>query len=791
MKRIVLFIFSVFCLSAAANAQMAPDLDTLGNVWIVTIDDSGSMLNTSSSPWTSANQSPLSLARMVRDRMVGYDFYDKIDFDHDRFVFYRSGYTYNRARGLGYELASAPALDTSFIHHTDARLYRLSGRDELIRKVHDLIATGSYDHQLSFVSQIRTFSVVKTVNMLTKSGENLSFDTFRLLTITDDADQNDQWQVDYKVLATADRVTTPGKTPISQSVRQTIQKYVYNDLTGQGAGVFSPVFTDVSVMPHVWVYEYNTVSSVKDTLQVGVLNVKAHDGKSVIMRTRMRDFGRDSVCSYSVDSIVINGVRHDVDARFEKNYVASVSYKNALRFNKVKVYGEVQLKYHDEIYGEHYRKVAFVQEQLLPSGVLNAIFSILAAIAGTIILGYLLYRIIILPRRMLVRIYDTNGKIVTIRRGFMHNWRNDVEAIVHYDISRNSICKTLARKCRNVEVETAQISGTGKDVLLCSRTRLNISDTELEHTTFENIDAIYQLRQGHYPAILQDVYRKTFISKMYRFYDAASNAFVIWLTGHIISILQKCAPMHYYYYSDVSQYDSLCLEAPSLLNDRKFLIETGRESREVLTLEEQLANKALSIYYGDRTDYGYDALLCYDVFEGKEYWNIIRLDDPTSLWNGLKNVSVIYRFVKDIDAAGQPVNERLLLNYARRKMRRYSLGVLRCDGIQPEEYIRFNISFVPVPGFVSMVEAAEKPRSQLLYSPFADGFIKYKYVALKSNLMDGHLYLSFLPYKYVQPGTMLRRISAQVLRPGDMSSGKLLVEYDDVMYKGVGGKLNF
>jgi hypothetical protein len=251
----------------------------------------------------------------------------------------------------------------------------------------------------------------------------------------------------------------------------------------------------------------------------------------------------------------------------------------------------------------------------------------------------------------------------------------------------------------------------------------------------------------------------------------------------------------------VSKYESICFESPDLLADKKFIIESESKSGKVSpTLEEIIVNKALTIYYSDSAVPTCDALLCYDVYGDKEYWNIIRLDDPTSLHNSLKNAFVVYRYVKEVDEVNMLKNQEVLLAYARKAMRRYSFGVLDCSGVDVPEIADFNVASVPVPGFISMVEYSQKPKAMLLYSPFKDGFIKYKYISLKTSYADGHLYLSFLPYKFVKPDPRvpdsfdeqkLRQLSTELVRTNDWTSGKMTFENDVVTYKGIRADMKY
>ena len=465
----------------------------------------------------------------------------------------------------------------------------------------------------------------------------------------------------------------------------------------------------------------------------------------------------------------------------------------------MKVYGSVQFKYEDDIYGAHYKKVRFVQEQSIPSGVWAIIFTVLGILAGVTVLGYLAYRLIILPRWTVARLYSGDGTDVQIRRGFRWQWKNEVTPIALYEADASGIRSVLVRKHRNVIGAAQEALGEGSSLLICSRVRLNVSDVDLEHSAFDDIDATYVFRQLHYPELLKNVYRQTLISKARRGLVSSHLPLMRRFYTRVIAFLQKVTPMYYYYYNDVTKYDSVCLESPKLLVDKKFIIETAKGAQ-VYSMErhEAVVNKALSIYYFDVKKSYHDALLCYDLIDGKEYWNIVLLDDPTALHNGLKNVSVIYRFVCDADKANKAVKEKALYNYARRKLRRYSLGILDCSDVQPSQTTAFNITSVPVPGFVSFLEFNVKPRAQMIYSPFQDGFIQYKFVSLKSTYDEGHLYLSFLPYKFVREGgklqdpdgQMLVRMSDELVRPQDMSAARMYLSHDEITYRGINIKLN-
>ena len=688
---------------------------------------------------------------------------------------------------------------TGRLRNNDTQLNRLAKllHNAMLHHLYDLMRVGKYDHDLSFVSQIRTFSVVKTVKYLKEAGLEADFNSFKLITITDDADQDDKWRNDYKNLSVADKISR-GRKPISQRTKETIQQYVFNDLTSVGAGAFKEVFADDSKMPHIWVYDYVTLQSMSDTQRRKVLRVGGHDGKHMTFVPKHIYHGEDELCFYGVDSVVVNGVSHVISQNFNKRYEASFPYKNGLRFNDVKVYGSVQFKYEDDIYGPHYRKVRFIQEQMIPSGMWAFIFTVLGILAGITVVGFLVYRFIILPRRTIATIYSGNGSKIKLKRGFRFQWKNEVTPVAHYDHDISSIRNVLVRKCSNVLYTPLENTRMGHDLLIYSRVRLNLSENDIVHTSKEDLDADYQFETGKYPKLLKEVYSETMVARIRTMYHSTSDRIIRWCLRFIIGGLDRCFPVYYYYFSDISQYESICFGSPDLLSDRKFIVETDTGSAKIsLSIEEKIISKALTMYYNDREGVAYDALLCYDVYGDKEYWSIVLLNDPTALHSSLKDVFVIYRYVRDVDSEKMPENQKLLLSYARRAMRGYSIGVRNCVYDLYDDCQSFNITSVPVPGFISMLEHVEKPRALLLYSPFKDGFIKYKYLSLKPNYTDGHLYLSFLPYKYIKPDPelgpgykdqMLIQLSNDVIRTSDWTSGKMVFSHNELKYRGINVK---
>lgn len=795
MKKLYILMLLCTVLPLCAVAESAHDVDSLGNIWIVTIDNSGSMLNTNIVAHQNTNQTPHSLASLVYDRMrKDRRLFSKMNFEKDRFVFYTSGYSYNKGRGLSNELAKAESLDKSFIHHTDAKLHRFSNYRSLLSHIYKLMISLRYNHDLSFVSQIRTFSVVKTVNLLDELGVKDEFNTLRLLTITDDADQNDQWLVDNKHFTAADRVAVG--TPISKRIKDTLQRYVCNDLTGIGAGRFEPLYAQDSSLPHIWEYEYTTIASRRDTLHESIVGVNAVEGNVVRVKVRERTVQGDPVCFYVIDSIVVNGISTIVNRKFTDELSVRVpEYRNGLRYNQVKIYGQIQLRYTDEIYGPHYRKLHFVQMEKCPAGALWTGYMFLIFLVASGVAVYVLYRLVILPRRKLMTIYGGDQSVVSVRRGYKMDWKNQLTTVADYSVSGQKIERVLARKCHNVGKTEDGYDTQRPDVLVCSGARLRFSEECLRRTSFEDLESEYSTHSGDYPELLQEVYGCSLVAKLRVLYFDVSSVFLAKLIRNMITFINWISPIYYYYFDDITKYNAIIIDSPDMLSGRKMVIDVSCCKRDS---ETSAVERILTSYYADDRVTDLDALVCCEIVEDNEFWRIILLNDHAEVQASILNPKLIYRYVKASDETNREIYQKALLAYAKRKLKGHKVGVYNCECQKMTEVLSFNVEVCPIPGFISFMEYKEKPKNQLLYSPFEDGNIRSKYISLDADMADGHLYQSFLPYRVLRKifngapvcESALKRLSEEIVRIESCSAGRMSVDPNKVSYKGVNVEFN-
>lgn len=784
---LVSMMVSVAC-CLSASAQMLPDVDSLGNVWIVTIDNSGSMKSDLHDRYVSPSQ----LAANVRRRLNSDAYLQDVDYKNDRFIFYTSG-LFASVDNFGNKMAQLMPLDSSFISHTDAILHKMSDKQQLVKHITGIMASNDYRYKISFVSQIRTFSVVKTVNLLKERGLADDFNTLRLITITDDADQSDNWDKDYKNIRKGDRIArNAGRKPISEVTSDTIAKYVHSDFRESGKGVFKEVYSaNDESLPHIWVYEYETLQSRRDTIPSPLHLVTAKDGKEVSFRAAKRRIQGDSVCFFTIDSLVVNGVALACDEHFFGKDSIAVEYKNGLRFNDVRLCGSVQLKYDDEIYGEHYRKLYFVHEAAVPSGIFYVVFLILFIAACILVVGYLAYRFIWLPLSELMRIYDPSGNPIIVKRGFGFMWDNEFVPLADYEASASGLSSVVVRKDRKVSGVSTQIASSGTDLLICSRDRLFLSEQAEEHNSHEDIYNIYYARSADYPPVLKAVYESSSVARLRAKSRGLSWRLLRKPIDLLVNLINFISPTYYYYFKDITACESLCMES-FLLPGKKYIIsvqQTGAGT--VRSVEERIINKALNHYYSTDTMRPCDALLCYDTYGDKIYWSVVVLDDQTSMQPSLRNVHIAYRYVCDFDSAWLENDVKRLLAYSRRFLRHKRICVLDCRTILSAGAVCFKMTSVPLPGFVSVIESVARPKAHLVYSPFADGILPQKYVSFARCKYDGLLYVSFLPYPDVRRSHkqgaqhLMRRLSANIVRTNDHTASYMSFGHNEFTFRDI------
>ena len=430
-------------LSQTMSSRMT-DMDSLGNIWIVTIDKSGSMVQRSTYglPKSCTKQNVYDcLHEHVQKSLSECNVLKSLDFSTDRFIFLRSGYPYYPLR------KNEPPLDDCFIRHTDGQFHSFKKADDLFNLILYIIDTIDYNYNTSWVSQIQTFSLVKALRSLHEIQQDIVFNKLYVVTITDDADGTTQWEKDYQLIKSFD-------TNKVEEISRTNSKYIYNVITKQGAGYFKPVFVSDHRQPHLTITCYQTLQGKSNVCDAAnVYKLCPTNGKTLKLFTR-KTFNGDKICFTVLDSFKINGRAYPVGQKYTKSTIKlNQDYAQKSDWNHVELFGTVQVEYNDSILGTHYKQIRFTQAIDKMSVAMVVKRGGLAVSLLTVLVAVLWFVFKYIPNRELFKIY-TGSKVYTVKRGFHCQWSSENTQILSVRTYANADVSILCARHPNISSET-------------------------------------------------------------------------------------------------------------------------------------------------------------------------------------------------------------------------------------------------------------------------------------------------------------------------------------------------
>ena len=772
LKIIIVGIVTTVAFISLTSAQHEiRNVDSLGTIWIITTDKSGSML-------LLGNASKI--AENVCGRLANNSHLDTIDYTKDRFVFFTSGYSWDNNIGLGNCITTDARFDSCFIHHTDKQLHYINNKSALITHIKDVISANDYKHQLSFVSHIRVFSLVKAIEFLKFQDENRNFNKINIITITDDAEQNDQWLTEYKTLKKIDRsmkeknkievIGKPVRNKVDEISKITTQ-YVYTELNRKGGGELKEVFSDEDNIPRIWIYSYATVQSqAQDIGNAAIFNIEANDGKKVVLTPLSDLYGSDSICFYFIDSIKINNLSFSINQQFNHQWQDRFTYDNKLKYNDITLSGNFQILYTDSIYGKHYKKISFTQNAELPSGFLISTVSNVAIILLISLVIFLIYWLLILPNKILFVIYSNQEKKYVIKRGYKYQWQKGIIPVLSCILYNDSMA-VICKKHRNIKTKTStKISDTKNRFLICSKYELPISvlhnNNKISSET--DIEDYFSARSGDYSNLLKNIYRKTWLYKC-REVCCKSRYKLIRIIGDLYVTIDKLFCKKYYY--TISQETSNIIFQHPILYGRKFFIEMDKaKQNSVIDVNQQFNIKCLNQYYDDISNKKYNALICYGTEDKTIYWNVLLLDFKKNDNISLKQIYNTYQYKQELPEKKEKQilqNLKLLKKIVKKQVKNcHKIKDYKIDSVTQKNIHQFEITEVSYPGFIYLIEdTIGKQKSQEVYSPFKKGLEKeMKVFVERVKKKNAHLYRTFLPPTIIKGnGSLIKEISGKIV----------------------------
>jgi hypothetical protein len=418
---LILFIFISIVLFGQ-KPQNLHDRDSIGNLWIITFDKSGSMTN---------NKSISTNTRNTLNKLNPV--YDLINFEKDRFTFYNTGIlTENDISELKYQ----EKFEKSFIHEYNANeklyefekfrdSYRLGLYIESKLKIPDnYIWNTIYKYRYSFVSLIRPMALSHSINRFyykNNDGDTINklkrYNRIFILSITDDADINDQWLTDYKTV----EKYAPNKL---NEINTTLDRLIVSpfNFLAKPTGKFIPVFEEEGNWK-IFLHEYLTYESIDDSLEYSdFIQCNQITDTSIVLSFMTKEINSFKAEFCQIDQCFLNNKRINTKKYFWGHDTIAVHGFSNKEKNSLVIRGAYQVSYNDKVLGKRSKKLFFTERMEFYSNTKiikdrnrkTAFIVTVSILLLTLLFWYLVYR----PRQILFEIFDNLGNHLIVMRGF-------------------------------------------------------------------------------------------------------------------------------------------------------------------------------------------------------------------------------------------------------------------------------------------------------------------------------------------------------------------------------------
>lgn len=452
MKRIPFLLLLVFAISTPVRAQMdtTPSRivpkDSLPDLWVVSFDMSGSMLD-----------------RRIRSNLNNIpDMLNSLIASHgnknkDRFLLLKSGASIKKLVEDNRNANEYTDMElVSYLIHDDYSIMDFFG---MLRKVQQLCGSNSdFQYDMSFTSLVRPLSVYL-------AGKNGKVDftqynrVFHIL-ITDDGDINDQWLQDYKWMKKMAHKNFACYNRILPSVATS-----EFDFTARKTGKFVEIETLDQTQPHIYLTQYVTyeeghpdkVSPIDSLLVIA-------DFQKDAIAFAMKPFG-DHIGFVYIDSCRINGHGTAVARHIYPGDTVNVEYPKeycSLFGNTISVKGQYQEQYDDDVLGNRARTVDIDDDFDITYNT-NEIWVGISSIAVVLILLLILRAV--WQNMVVVRIY-VDGRCMSIKRKTMKRLRNDDYVLATVIGNNDNVSKSFFYTGRGITITDDSTTKTGEPQLI-------------------------------------------------------------------------------------------------------------------------------------------------------------------------------------------------------------------------------------------------------------------------------------------------------------------------------------
>lgn len=752
----VYVLLSIFSLRAQTRTE------DLGNIWIITIDKSGSMKDGLTQ--STFNKECNNLLNTLDDFKLN----TLIDFSKDRFCIFHTG-LYNQYQNHSQKtekkhisdvLKSDKSFTELFIHPHDAQLRTIDNYTQF-KKLLSKEMKLPFRYRWSFVSQIRVTALDKTLNYLSQHNLNNSYQYIYILTITDDADANDQWKNDYRVIKS---VKKNGKRIRLEELNELQERLIYNPLTGRGNGDLEELCENDKNRIHAYLYKYNSRQQLKDETELiaaisSKIAIEHVEKKSIKIILNKKNFSGDSIVYWQIDTIAINNkINQKYHPQKQVSNEIDIPLSNAIsniKFNHIDIIGKVRISYQDSILGSHYKDIPFViNDKFIASQVQYTSFVWIIFLLAFAIAGFLVYYFVILPKQVVFSMYLPNNNKISIRHGHLLSYPSQVPLLL-LTKHKNQIDYVVNNNSNIIVSNINDLNITDNKIIVVSKAPLN-----LENPVF--IGGIYERYidcSSEIPDALKYDYAQTIQSYLVRLYNQQDSQ-LSQLTRWLFNIANSLYSRYYYEIDIVNIPSQYTIESP-LRSRTLFLLDFQNPT----THSDWIAENILRTYYSNRKYGKADVIIAvHHNAEEKTSIDICLIEQKNNGVPCIANVNHIYHYTSDNKIPTEELN--CIIKELKKEIRKTfgmkKIVILNKINTSNNTYNlqNFSISQPVYNKFIIFIEANDKQKAQLVYSPL----LPYsRYVSLHQSKYSGHLYEAITPYAW-HNNAQFRMLSNEIVR---------------------------
>lgn len=380
-----IFLTIIF-LNFEMQGQPSRKWSSPGNVWVVAMDHSASMRS----------------VKFDNDRLLRALHRCRIDYEHDYFLLALAGVSRIGTGELGGQL----------LHVCDSG--RFANDEMLSAAIQRCWKSTSPRYDAAYVSLLSYYSVEIAAREMQRMGMSREFADIRVITITSDALEHDDWNLDQRGLRAA-------------GVLEQALKVKHALLSNEGgAGTLEKSYADEKQIPYVRAYHYHTLQSQPiEADGAGQFQITRKNDGSICIRFHEEKTAYGMVEGYYFQELKVNRKNYPLDTVWEPQSGASLLLPLGCRDgwvnNRFELKGVMRIAYNDSIYGPHYKEVFFNYQGKVRSELFGVWNRWVVRVGSGLLALYLLIRFIILPWKRLCVVYVAGRKFV-VRRSFVGRW---------------------------------------------------------------------------------------------------------------------------------------------------------------------------------------------------------------------------------------------------------------------------------------------------------------------------------------------------------------------------------